>query len=335
MKRLLPGAAALLLASTAPAQRDWTITAAAHADLWFHGLAVVGLQGFGPLPFYSAAYATETRAAKRAAGRFPTLLDSLAPELGAAFARDSAFEILHFVPLYFAAAEPAAMLDALAEVARGRPPPEPGARLVASVLRSASQRRALGSLVRALRAEWDGYFGAQWNARRADRERALAAATAEWRDLEGALGGFLRTRRLDAGRALASAAVGPEGRVFRGDPADPEDNQVVVWLPAGPDAGRIVVAALVRELCYPLVTATLERTLGGSDRVAAERVSSRAAVRCGALLLERHRPDLVAGYRAAFLGGVGESATDAATFERVFAVPPPLLAALRDELGVR
>jgi hypothetical protein len=325
-----PLAAAVLLCAAPAVARPvvaqggtWAFAAAPHADLWFHGLAVVGLEGYGPLPYYRPGYAAENRAAQRAAGRYPTPLDSLAPALRAAFQRDSAFEVLHFVPLYFDATEPGELLDALSEVARGGTPTASGARLVGSVLRSASQRRTLGRFVAALRAEWDGFLRVRWEADAARRGQTLATAASDWRDLQGSLAEFLRGR--ERGTVLASSALGGEGRVVA--------DRVAVWLPSDSAAGRAVVAALLRELCFPLVTATVERTVRVPDRVSAERMSSRGAVRCGALLLERHRPTWLEDYRRVFLRAAGESRSDAAAFERVFAVPEDLLAALRAEIG--
>ena len=65
--------------------------------------------------------------------------------------------------------------------------------------------------------------------------------------------------------------------------------------------------------------------------------TSNAAVRGGALLLERIAPDLRQGYMRYYLGEVGEQAPAGdprAAFERAFPLPAPILAAIRAQLDV-
>ena len=61
-----------------PAPGTWTFLSLANADLWFHGLAVVGFEGFESMPLYSHGHANRIEAAKRTAGVYPTPLDTLA-----------------------------------------------------------------------------------------------------------------------------------------------------------------------------------------------------------------------------------------------------------------
>ena len=73
--------------------------------------------------------------------------------------------------------------------------------------------------------------------------------------------------------------------------------------------------------------------IGGRDRVYAERVSSRGAVRCGAALLECHAPDLLPVYRRLFLTQAGELGESAEPFARVFGIPDGLWSAIQREIG--
>ena len=99
-------------------RNGWAVRHAAHVDLWYHSLAVVGFQGFGAVPLYDPGYAPAIRAAKTALGIPPTTLDREAPVLLEAFRADSIFEVLHFLPVYFALASRVDMLDALDAVSR-------------------------------------------------------------------------------------------------------------------------------------------------------------------------------------------------------------------------
>ena len=52
-------------AQAAPQRQDarsWTVARDPFMDLWFHCLATVGYEGFGPLTLYDARYADRARA---------------------------------------------------------------------------------------------------------------------------------------------------------------------------------------------------------------------------------------------------------------------------------
>jgi hypothetical protein len=328
--------AALVVASPAHAQLPvpgaWTFVSSPHADLWFHGLAVVGFEGFTPVPLYSRDYAAQVRAAKTERGMAPTALDSLAGALRGSLERDSTFELFHFIPLYFGVSSVTEMLGALNDVARGRRPTDFGSGAVASVLTSRRQRRVLGEYVRALELEWDLFYREYWEETRAATARHIVASQQLWnRRLGPVLDSFLRARRAIGGVALVSPAVGPEGRVFGGQPGRPDDHVVAVML--APRDSLAAALLLVRELCYPLATELTERLqIGVADRVFAERVSSRVAIRCGAMLLDRYVPDLTAAYRELYLAATAQEARGEDAFMRAFPVDALLLRTLREEL---
>ena len=110
----------------------WSFQDDAFAELWFHGLAVIGLHGFGTLPLYDPTYALAVREERAGAGLAPTPLERQRATFLAAFQGDDAFEVVHFVPLYLAGADPEAALRALRTVAAlppGTPDTEGATRL--------------------------------------------------------------------------------------------------------------------------------------------------------------------------------------------------------------
>lgn len=316
--------------------RRWIVGRAPQVDLWYHGLAVIGYEGFGALPLYDPGYAARAAAARVESGSPESSLVTEAARFRSALSRDSIFEVFHFLPMYFTASTPQGMLDALRKVAGstgtpdvGDPTAQFGAAATAYVLEQPGQRRVLGEFVDALEDEWDVFF--------ADYSRELARTEAEragqfqqrWDGVfQPALLPYLRSFRLDGGVILVSPALGAEGRIFQGDPNNPVDNVVAVGFSDGavPDAE---LYAVVRELCFPLVRGAIEAAGSGQDRVAAERSSSRAAVRCGALLLDQYLPSAAAGYRSTF---ADVESTDPGLVRRAFVQAYPLDPALERAL---
>ncbi len=313
----------------------WAVRSAANVDLWYHGLAVVGFEGFSPLSLYEPQYAERIRRAKEAQGVYPTMLDQLRSYFRVAFATDSTYEIFHFLPLYFSSPDPDSMLAAVAAAANGKSTDQPGARVLTEVLTRKIQREITAQFVRALQTEWDVFLRAHREGEESRRDRYFAAVERQWAEEFGpALDGFLRDRRLDRGVVLASPALGPEGRVFLGDPTDAGDNLVAVGLPADLQDPRRVLFAVVRELCFPIASRQVaEHGVPGKDRVTAERWASRAAVRCGDMLLQARAPDLAPAYRETYVRAARLDPSRV-TFENAFPVDAQLLRKLRRELRI-
>lgn len=322
--------------------RTWSVASLPHVDLWFHGLAVTGYEGFGPLRFYDEAYAASVRGAKQELGVYPTALDEQAARFRDAFENDSTFEVFHFLPLYFAGATRRAMLSALETVSRARGTVQIedatvrfGASVAATVLTSPEQREVLGDFVGALQEEWEAFFNVHWADASRQNLETLSAVQNGWDSVLGPkLASYLSTEVLERGLIIAAPPLGPEGRIFEGDPANPNDNIVAVRLRAGHT--DLTLFSAVREMCYPVVRRALESSgVEGRDRVAAERQSSRTAVRCGAMLLERLAPELVQRYQAAFptLAPSGAGAEELKQeFLRAYPIDPGIEAALAREL---
>ncbi|HEX9894937.1 MAG TPA: hypothetical protein VGA78_13490 [Gemmatimonadales bacterium] len=332
--------ALLWLAVAVPAAAQaprWSVRSSPAADLWFHGLAVIGFTGFGELPLYAPDYAASVAKDKAARG-VVTELDRRAPYFRTEFARDSAFEVLHFLPLYFPASEPGALLEALGQVAKddAGQKTQPGsaerfgAAAVAAALPTAAERRVLGELTAALDGEWRHWYrGVDTLAGKDARQERVGEFERAWLPLEAALGPYLNRYRLTGGIILLTPAVGPDGRLFEGNPGAASDN--VLAIAVQPPAADAVFFA-VRELCYPAVRRAISAArLPDTDRVTGERLSGRAAVRCGRMLLARYAPDAVTGYETAWLRASGQRSQ----FTDGFVIPDRLVRALEAELAPR
>lgn len=298
--------AAMPAAVTAQTDTEWSFGTDPFAELWYHGLAMVGFEGFGRVPLYDAEYAWAVVSARRAAEVEPTPLERERGSLQSALRRDAAFEILHFVPLYLTDAPIDLALDALEVLGHdsGRRVDARIAREIDAlghVLHEAGQREIVARFVQALLAE---------RAYLPPRDAvALEARAREVRDvwtasIEGPLGAFLAREGFSSGRVIVTPALGPEGRIL-----EIEDRSVVAVGASAETDPSAVVGAVVRELCFPTVRRALDPYEGWfDDRETVSDVSDQAATRCGALLLEAHAPELMAAYQDRFGGTALEAA---------------------------
>lgn len=319
----------------------WRIRGAPQADIWFHALAVIQADQPGPLGLYSADYATEIRAVKQERGVYPTALDSLASEFRRRISEEDELDFIHFVPLYFTNAEPERLFQALHAVAR-RKTDDPelgtrdvrvGIRIMNAAFRSGKARRLLRNLVDAMENEWEVFYRDYWQEQRAEQRERYKAMQTMWDSLFAEkLSPYLEKRRLTAGVVSPSPALGPEGRIVDLDDFDPRDQVVAVQMPLSSDRPEESVFAFLKELCFLLVDGReLERYAEDPDEL--EDLRRRAAVRCGALLLDFYAPTLAGRYRRVFLDAVGaEESYTVAAFERVYSLEPEVYELIREEI---
>ncbi len=300
-RRITLLAAAFVIASPAGAQ--WRFTAPDAAGAWFAALDTVRLEGAGALSFH------------RSAGR------STLP-LAATLRADSRYDILLFAPLYFPSGSRIAFLEAVRSAATSEAATSPRARFLIAALRQAlpdlharASLASLADLAEAARvvhvpAEQVDRWQSQWNAR-------FAAALAP----------YLAAEHLDGGMVMVADALGPEGRLFAGVPDDRRDNVVAVGTPLAADDIDGPLYALVRELCFPLVTraANASPDFGRDARVAAQRTSV-AAVRCGADLLDRLLPVEAPAYRMHWQRAASAARSGTPTGFDLLFPPDPVLA---------
>lgn len=318
--------------AAAVSQSGWRVVTSPALDLWFHGLAITGFTGFGAFPLYDPAYVIRSRAAQRAAGVESSRLDAGASTFRSAFERDSAFEVLHFVPLVVPIRDPSSLLRVMRAVAGGEPAAasaDAGIQRIAGALMTAlplaSERGVLAGFTDALEDEWRLWLRGWMERTAVEREGNAARTEALWREqVEPRLAGWLRAGGLDRGTIVLTPVLGAEGRFVEGDPGNPDDNLVAV---RDAEPAEVVVAVL-RELCYPTVRAAMAKSgVQFADRVEATRISDRAATVCGAVLAGRVSDALAARFRARFA---------AATPDRGgVTLPPAIEAALKQELERR
>ena len=281
----------------------WRFAAPEAGAAWFQALDALHLASPGALPFYRTPGSPQSALART-------------------ISSGSGYEILHFVPLYYPSASPAALARALRDAAASSAVPSaPRAAFLVGVLRATLPTDALRAPLAALADALEHSQPATVSTAAIERWQH------EWdRRFASALAPFLHAERLDGGMVMISAALGPEGRLFAGRPDDRSDNVAAVGtLDAPPDAD-VPLFALVRELCFPVVSRAADQAPAlRASRADAARRSSMAAVRCGAELLDRLLPAEAAAYRDHWRHATGLS--DGTDFDSLF--PPDLVLAPR------
>jgi hypothetical protein len=290
------------------ASRSWRVAHDPFVDLWFHSLAVVGFDGYGPLPMYDAQYVARVRAAKLGA-HLTTTLDRRSAEFHTAFAADSAFEALHFLPLYFAGTDPAVALAALASALHGAPhaglhePLALTAQLAADAFPTDRERAVLAGFIDAMSDEWKSFARADRASHAAEDRQTLQQLQSAWTDgFAPLLAGYLTSIDAQRGTILVSPAIGSEGRIIQN-----VGGTVMIAVSARGSVGKNApLLYAIRELAYPLLDQLRSPIAVQTSRVVASRSRDAAAVRAGALVLDAiGNPLAAAEYRRLFVDAIG------------------------------
>jgi len=319
----------------------WRVGVAQHVALWYHGLAYVRGRDAGarrtPVPRFASGYVAEITELKRRRGVYPTPLDTAAARLADTLSA-SAFDGLEFLPLYFQDAGALfSSFEAWAEA--GGDPRRTGsaeaARVVAflsSLFPRAQQRQAVLQFVRLLRLEQEAFFANYWQEQLPALEARVVEVQREWDALAPALAVYLDYAQLENGELLLVPALGAEGRLVRGGLPYP---RAAVLLPPARRPGDAVLA-LVHETTYPIAGDAVRDYVAPAQlrELGEERLTSLAAVRAGAMILEKTAPRRVPEYHRLYLEAIGrdvDRADDEALareFRAAFALPDALEAGL-------
>jgi hypothetical protein len=213
-----------------------------------------------------------------------------------------------------------------------------GLAAVGSVLTTQSQRTVLGEFVAALEAEWDLFFGDWWQEGSGSRAQIRDSLRRSWAEDYGpALASILQKMGMSGGVVALVPAIGPEGRIFGGTSENTTDNVLVVSAPTDPERSVEAVYSMLREVSFPMVRRVMEQ--GGrvvGNQTEEERLASTAAIRSGALILEKYRPNDLMDYQRFFLTQAGRQipmgeATEG-PFREVFPLDGGIEQALREEI---
>ena len=329
---------------TAPLPRPiavWPVRVHEHVDLWLHGFAM--LQEDSTLVPYFQPHYRRQLLEMRSPLRLTTQLDLNTDRLRTRLVANPGVIAAQFVPLYFAsweelrqAADLFLRLDGDPRGARDRR----SGQLVATFgayFPAAADREWLRLFLSSLDDERVRFYDQYWRETQRARGAVFDAVDRLWRQTVAArFERFLNNSQQRDGEILLSLPLAGEGRTLT-----PPTHLITVAVGFPDDTAKAaeMVYAFAHEIVGSMANAVVTDNTSPAERRsgAADRYSSLAAVRGGAMLLARVAPDLAPGYMAYYLSLARRPASGGdveRSFAATFALPDGLRDALRRQIYI-
>lgn len=311
---------------TAPSA-TWPVKTRHHVDLWLHGFAM--LQDDTTLvPYFRRGYKAELTAFK-SRSNVTTQLDANTTRLRTRFAQDSRIVNAQFIALYFDSFNE--MFEAIDLFIRAEGEPR-AARdqetasliaLLAGYFPSVADRDWLRLFSQSLRDENTRFYQAYWDQQQRDRAEVITSVNNLWQNTyRPRLQPFLNNTSQAAGEVLLSLPLNGEGRTLS---AGKRQNATAVTHPLRPQDAIEAIYVITHEIVGSIAGTAVSDNVTPNDRQEgrADRYTSAAAVRAGAILLQKTSPELVDGYARYYLRSANRSIGANATASLALAFPLP------------
>jgi hypothetical protein len=322
-------------------EAQWPVQTKEHLDLWLHGYAML-LRDSAQVPVFRRGY-RDAMSALRRKENVLTSLDANHLQLAAAMGRNP--EILNgqFLPMYFASFEQMQQTVNSFLDADGNPRQvaDPNARTlfaaIASAFPTAQDREWLRLFMHCLEDESAHFFHQYWLDEQMVKRPSVVAADSVWQSYRLRFKRFLDNSQQSGGDLLLSTVLGGEGRTVN---FTARRNVIAVTLPESPANAAEPIYVFAHEAVQVIATpAVNDNTSPAEQRSgAAALYLSVAAVRGGAMLIQRVAPELADGYMRYYLRQANGDAPVAAdlqgAFSTAFQLPSATLSAMARRLDV-
>jgi hypothetical protein len=320
--------------------QPWPIRTREHVDLWLHGFALLQ-DDTALVPLFRRGYREELIVARNAAN-VTTLLDTHREELRAGFVRNPSLFNAQFIAMYFASASDLQLaIDYFFRA--GGSPQAAQSREVAQIISilagyfpSAADREWLRLFWQAISDESAKFYRRYWLAEQQNRTLTLVAIDSTWQQAyRPRLQNYIRATQQARGSLLLSLPIGGEGRTIN---LPATGTLVAVTYPERRENAVEVVYVAAHELAIPVAQSALTDNLPPAQRREglAARYESAAAVRAGAILLQRAIPELADGYARYYLTTANQpiGSNVQASLAAAFPLPETIRAAINSQLDV-
>lgn len=314
----------------------WPVRTREHVDLWLHSYALL-TPDTTLVPYFRRGYRERMVALRRQRG-ISTELDANRDRLLARIEVNPALATGgQFLPLYFESWEQMRQMINLFVRANGNPGAtnDPTARTYLAILASTFPAGADREWVKTLAASVDDesrrFYHDDWTSESRSHGAVERHVDSLWqRQWRPALTRFLNNTQQQSGELYLSLPLGGEGRTIH---FGKQQNAVAVLMPDALDRSNEALYVFAHEIAGAVASTAIEDNTTPAERRSGttSRYEQAAAVRAGALLLERSVPAVVPGYMRFYLQQAGRQAPNdpRAAFVQAFSVPD----AVRDAIG--
>lgn len=318
----------------------WPVKTREHVDLWLHGYAMLQ-EDTTFVPFFRRGYGTDMIVLKNRAN-VVTQLDANRDRLRARLTINPQLINAQFVPLSFST------WDELSQgvdlfIRSGGDPRAASSQQQASAIaffaayfRTAADRDWLRLFVNSLNDESVKFYHSYWVQQQRERSNVLELVDALWqRTYRPPMQRFLNNTQQAQGQILLSLPLDGEGRSLTSGKLS---NMITVTFPDRPNNAVEAIYVIAHEVVGGIANTAVTDNITPEQRRTGvgELYQSAAAVRGGALLLQRTSPGAVDGYMRYYLRSVNRPVGSSVqtTFNATFTVPDTIRDALVRQLDV-
>jgi hypothetical protein len=317
-------------------QSVWPVRTREQLDLWLHSYAMIN-QDSTLVPYFRRGYRERMAGVRRQRG-VTTLLDANRERLVARIAIEPSLATSgQFLPLYFTSWEQ--MRQVMDKFLSGNGSPASAGdqqtaayfSLLASTFPQAVDREWLRLFVQSVDDESRKFYHDYWTTELRARAAVISHVDSLWqRQWRPSLQRFLNSTQQQGGELFLTLPLGGEGRTVQ---LAKNETDVAGPMPESLAESDVVLYTLAHEITGSIANAAIADNTTPADRRAGltSRYEQSAAVRAGALLLEKTVPGVLPGYMRFYLQQAGRGApTDPrAAFTAAFAIPD----AMRDTIS--
>lgn len=317
-------------------QGVWPERTREHLDLWLHSYAMI-TQDTTLVPYFRRGYHDRIAGVRRQRG-VSSLLDSNRERLRARIAIEPSLATSgQFLPLYFSSWEQ--MRQVVDLFGRGTGSPASAGdqmtaayfSLLGSAFPSAADREWLRLFVESADDESRRFYHDYWTTELRARATVVSHVDSLWqRQWRPALQRYLNNTQQQGGELYLSLPLGGEGRTVQ---LAKNELAIAGPMPESLAESEVVLYVFAHEASGSIANAAIADNTTPADRRAGttSRFEQAAAVRAGALLIEKTIPAALPGYMRFYLQSAGRAApTDPrAAFSAAFVIPD----AVRDAMS--
>ena len=318
----------------------WPVKTREHVDLWLHGFALLK-EDTTFVPFFKRGYSTNMIVLKNRAN-VVTQLDANRDRLRARLAANPQLVNAQFVPLSFASWSDLSQAVDLFNRANGDPRAASSQEqanaiaFLAAYFQTGADRDWLRLFVQSLNDESSKFYHGYWIQQQRERSNVLELVDTQWQGTyRPRIQRFLNNTQQAQGQVLLSLPLDGEGRSLS---SGKQANILTVTFPERPNDAVEAIYVIAHEAVGGIASVAVSDNITPEQRRTglAERYQSSAAVRAGALLVERTSPEILDGYMRYYLRSVNRpvGANVRTTFTSTFSLPDTIRDAIVRQLDV-